>query len=250
MNHLNNHICSFPFNCCCSLSMYSENESSRFCPRRLQPDDEHVWKHAVRSDYSHQPVGSEPRQRCTHSVFAQPVAVSEQHDRLSEHGEDWGPAGRPAGVGQQSNSFILSTTAVPGFGWWSLQLCTVSWSRLLMSTWSERSLNVSWSDVLITRSRFTWAVCQCWMLSAVFCRGLLNLLDLYISTDTVGWHPPQLLLFLKQLVVPMNWFPLLSMNFCLVDILEGPACVDGDQGVVEKGQSRRVCASWVCVRTC
>lgn len=80
----------------------------------MRPDDEHCWKHPIRSDYRHQPVWSEPKREWrTHPVSAQPVPVSvwvcaEQHDCLSEHGEDWWPAGEPAGVGQQLNSFILT----------------------------------------------------------------------------------------------------------------------------------------------
>lgn len=90
-------------------------------PCRMRAADEHSWKHAVRSDYSHQPVWSEPkREWCTHPVPAQPVPVSvclcaEQHGCLSEHGEDWWPAGQPAGVGQQLNSFILAFKHVHWF---------------------------------------------------------------------------------------------------------------------------------------
>lgn len=88
--------------------------TSLLSPCRMWPDDEHSWKHAVRSDNSHQPVWSEPKGEWrTHSVTAQPVPVTvwvcaEQHVCFSEHGEDWWPAGQPAGVRQQFNSFILT----------------------------------------------------------------------------------------------------------------------------------------------
>lgn len=86
----------------------------------MQPADERSWKHAVGPDHRHQRVRSEPeRERCTHSVSAQPVSVSvrvcaEQHERLSEHGEDRRPAGQPAGVWKQPDSFILTLTQVHG----------------------------------------------------------------------------------------------------------------------------------------
>ena len=80
----------------------------------MWPADEHSWEHAVGSDHRHQPVGSESeRERRTHPVAALPVSVSEragaeQHELPSEHGEDRRPAGQPAGVGQQLNSFLLT----------------------------------------------------------------------------------------------------------------------------------------------
>lgn len=117
----------------------------------MRPTDEYSWEHAVRSDHSHQPVWSEPkREWCTHSVPAQPVLVSvwlcaEQHDCVSEHGEDWWATSQPAGVRQQPHSFILTSIQVHGFVFCFLLMlsgihvkCGQDLYSLLVSTWSKR----------------------------------------------------------------------------------------------------------------